>query len=169
MRHVVWFSSRGYLFSVCSSVACLQCKTKVMYKAIVFVVIAIVGIASASKGQSYNIQHVKSALGNNKVTIDICPECIDVARESIQVLLDLILDTGILGSCQTLCQALAQKTGSQLAGVVCDFVCSAVGIIEFIKLIDKADLDPIWYCEIAKLCPGKKDPFLSSNCNSFFL
>ena len=26
---------------------------------------------------------------------------------------------------------------------------------EFVKLIEKADLDPIYYCETMKLCPSK--------------
>jgi hypothetical protein len=68
----------------------------------------------------------------------------------------LILETGIIGSCGTLCTALAQKTGSSLLGTVCDLVCDVFGIEEFIKALDNADLDPIWYCEIAKLCPGNK-------------
>jgi hypothetical protein len=66
----------------------------------------------------------------------------------------LILDTGIIGTCQTLCEALAQKTGKEIIGVICNIACDVVGIEEFIKLIENADLDPIYYCELAKFCPG---------------
>jgi len=127
-----------------------------MYKALTFVLIAIVGIASASnilEAKSYNIQHVKSMFPQPTVRVDLCPTCINVADESINILLNLILDTGIIGTCGTLCSALAQKTGSEIIGTICDIVCDVFGIEEFIKLIEKADLDPIWYCEIAKMCP----------------
>jgi len=125
-----------------------------MYKALTFVLIVIVGIASGSNVlnvKSHNIQKVKPALP----TLDLCPTCINVAEESINILLNLILDTGIIGTCGTLCQALAQKTGSELIGTICDLVCDGVGIAEFIKLLENSDLDPIYYCEISKLCPGK--------------
>lgn len=122
-----------------------------MYKAITIALIAIIGMACGEFTKpSYGIQRVTKP----NVQLDGCPACINVADESINVLLNLILDTGILGSCQTLCNALAQKTGSAAAGVVCNLVCDVVGIEEFIKMIENADLDPIYYCELCKLCPG---------------
>jgi len=127
-----------------------------MYKALTFVLIAIVGIACASTelgAPSYNIKRVKSPFPQPNLRLDLCPTCINVAEESINILLNLILDTGIIGTCGTLCQALAQKTGSELIGTICNLVCDVFGIEEFIKLIEKADLDPIWYCEIARMCP----------------
>jgi len=127
-----------------------------MYKALTFVLVVIVGVASGANifnVQSHNIRRTKSGFGSTDVTLDLCPTCINVAEQSINILLNLILDTGIIGTCGTLCQALAQKTGSQLIGTICDLVCDVVGIEEFIKLIENADLDPIWYCEIARLCP----------------
>ena len=130
-----------------------------MYKALAIVIIAIIGMSNASSGltsQSHNIRRTRLDLGQGRVGLDVCPTCINVAEQSINILLNLILDSGIVGTCGTLCQALADKTGSQVLGTVCDLVCDVVGIDEFIKLLDKADLDPIWYCEIAKLCPSKR-------------
>jgi hypothetical protein len=127
-----------------------------MYKAITFALIVIVGIASATNNlnvKSHNIQLVKSSVPQASLRLDVCKPCIDAAEESINILLNLILDTGIIGTCGTLCQALGQKTGSQLLATVCDLVCDAVGIDEFIHILDRADIDPIWYCEIAKMCP----------------
>jgi hypothetical protein len=127
-----------------------------MYKAISFVLIAIIGVACASSelgARSYNIKRVTPTFQQPQLRLDLCPTCINVADQSINILLNLILDSGIIGSCGTLCQALAQKTGSELIGTICDLVCDVFGIEEFIKLIEKADLDPIWYCEIAKMCP----------------
>lgn len=125
-----------------------------MYKALTIVLIAIIGTACAST-HSVNIKRTKLTSDVPQVRLDLCPTCINIAEQSINILLNLILDSGIIGTCGTLCQALAEKTGSQVIGTICDLVCDAVGIDEFIKLLDNADLDPIWYCEIAKLCPGK--------------
>jgi hypothetical protein len=135
--------------------------TKTMYKALTFVLIVVVGIASASNG--FNIQRVKSNFNTPTVRLDFCPTCVSLAEQSINILLNLILDSGIIGSCGTLCSALADKTGSKLIGTICDLVCDGVGIEEFIKLLEKSDLDPIYYCEIAKICPSKH------LCLSFFL
>ena len=124
-----------------------------MYKALTIVLIAIVGLACASdsiSSKSFNIHHITKP----NVDLDLCPTCINVADESINTLLNLILDTGIIGSCQTLCSALAQKTGKEIIGVICNIACDVVGIEEFIKMVENADLDPIYYCELAKMCPG---------------
>ncbi|UJR10515.1 hypothetical protein I4U23_014718 [Adineta vaga] len=122
-----------------------------MYKTLAVVLLAVVGIASAA--DTFNIHRIKSPFVKPEVRLDLCPTCINVADQSINILLNIILDSGIIGTCGTLCSTLAQKTGSQLIGTICDLVCDVLGIDEFIKLIEKADLDPIWYCEIAKMCP----------------
>lgn len=122
-----------------------------MYKAVTIVLIAIIGAACAST-HSVNIKRTKLTSDVRQLRLDFCPTCINLADQSINILLNLILDSGIIGTCGTLCQALAQKTGSQVIGTICDLVCDAVGVDEFIKILDNADLDPIWYCEIAKLC-----------------
>lgn len=131
-----------------------------MYKAITIVLIAIVGITCASSSlntKSTTVRRTKLYKDFNNVGLDLCPTCINVADQSINILLNLILDSGIIGTCGTLCSALAQKTGSQVIGTICDLACDALGIDEFIKLLDNADIDPIWYCEIARLCPSMKD------------
>ena len=134
-----------------------------MYKALTIALIVIVGIASAANTQSNSIQRVKPSVG-----LDLCPTCLNVADESINILLNLILDTGIIGSCQTLCTALAQKT-SEIVGVICTIVCDGFGIDEFIKLLENSDIDPIYYCELAKFCPGNRNILLLfSKINEIF-
>jgi hypothetical protein len=123
-----------------------------MYKALTIALIAFIGMTCASNVADEKPYGVKRITKPN-VGVDLCPTCINVADESINILLNLILDTGILGSCQTLCQALAQKTGSEVIGTICNIACDVVGIEEFIKMIENADLDPIYYCELAKMCP----------------
>jgi hypothetical protein len=71
----------------------------------------------------------------------------------IDILVNLILDGGIFGSCGDLCGALGNRNNSTKERDACLLVCDAVGLDEFIQLLIKTDLDPIWYCEIAKLCP----------------
>jgi hypothetical protein len=85
--------------------------------------------------------------------VDLCPVCIDFTDQALQTLVDIIANGGIVGGCQGVCSALGQKTGSQALGAVCDLICTIVGIDELVKILDKADLDPIYFCELAKLCP----------------
>jgi len=125
-----------------------------MYKIITFALIVFVGIATATNKlnvKSHNIKHVESSVLQPTLRLEVCKPCIEIAEESINILLNLILDTGIIGTCGTLCQALGQKT-SPILGTICDIVCDVVGIDEFIHILDRADIDPIWYCEIAKMC-----------------
>jgi hypothetical protein len=56
-----------------------------------------------------------------------------ISNQSINQL--YILEGGVVGTCGVLCHALAQKTGSQALGAVCDILCDVVGIKEFIKLV----------------------------------
>jgi hypothetical protein len=38
--------------------------------------------------------------------------------------------------------------------------CEAVGIDEFVRLLTKLDIDPIWYCQLARFCPSKIKRFV---------
>ncbi|CAF3052928.1 unnamed protein product [Rotaria sp. Silwood2] len=71
--------------------------------------------------------------------------------------MNAILDEGILATCDDLCGFVANKTGSKILGDMCDVVCDAFGIDEFIKALINFDIDPIYYCQILKLCPIKDD------------
>lgn len=128
-----------------------------MYKAVTVILLVIVGIASGARSfnkPSKNLQHLKSNVRDSNVGIDLCPLCINEAVELINVALNVILDEGILQSCEELCNLVANKTHSAFVGTMCNLACDAVGIDEFIHLIIRVDLDPIWYCEIADLCPS---------------
>jgi len=89
----------------------------------------------------------------NRSDMDLCPLCVQFTGEALNTLLNLILNGGVVGGCGTLCQALATKTGNQILGEVCNVLCDIVGVEEFVKLIEKADLDPIYFCEELKTCP----------------
>ncbi|CAF1258451.1 unnamed protein product, partial [Didymodactylos carnosus] len=129
---------------------------KTMYKAVTLIILVIIGATYASRSfniQPKKLQRLSSSFGQPKVGLDVCPECIEESVEMINILLNLILDEGIIESCNALCGALANITGSVIIGEFCTVVCDAAGIDEFIKIIIKVDLDPIWYCEIIDLCP----------------
>ncbi|XP_041351075.1 countin-3-like [Gigantopelta aegis] len=85
--------------------------------------------------------------------LDMCPLCIDFADEAIEILISLSLDIGVIDSCGVLCDLLASKTGSQVLGALCNFFCDIEGAKEFAKILQKEDLDDIYFCELVKGCP----------------
>jgi hypothetical protein len=128
-----------------------------MYK--VLILLLVIGVSSATrsfKTPSVNFQRLSSTIQEGNVDISLCPLCINEAVAMINVILNVILDEGIIADCGKLCGLVANKT-SKWFGDVCDVACDAVGIDEFIRLIITMDLDPIWYCELAKLCASKKN------------
>lgn len=84
-----------------------------------------------------------------KPTLDLCPTCVQFTGNAIDELLNIIANVGILGSCGALCTLLPNK----IEATVCNLLCDIVGIEEFVKLVQKADLDPIYFCELLKVCP----------------
>jgi hypothetical protein len=133
-----------------------------MYKVCALIILVIVGTAYGSRSfnsHSNVFERDSSSFDNNNVDLDGCPLCINEAVELINVIANIILDEGILGSCGALCGAVYNKTGSKALGDLCDVGCDAIGIDEFIKLIITADIDPIYYCQIVHLCPSKKNLF----------
>ncbi|CAF1196132.1 unnamed protein product [Adineta steineri] len=119
----------------------------------VFITITAVSGIHVSDETPYNIYEMSSASDKSGIDMSVCDDCISEAVSAINVLLNLILDEGVIENCGDLCDALANKTGSQPAGFVCLVVCNALGIGELIRILEHSDIDPIWYCQIAKLCP----------------
>ncbi|XP_060081667.1 countin-3-like [Ylistrum balloti] len=89
----------------------------------------------------------------NSLGVDLCPTCIQFTDQAIDILLNIILNSGVVGTCGEICNAVATKTGSKALGEVCVLLCDIVGIDEFVKLLQQADLDPIYFCELLKTCP----------------
>jgi hypothetical protein len=67
-------------------------------------------------------------------------------------LLNAIVNVGVIGECSQLCTYVQDKTGNKFFGAACNLLCDYVGITEFIKIVERADLDPIYYCELLKVC-----------------
>merc|ERR1719487_69892 len=85
-----------------------------------------------------------------KPKADLCPLCVNIMDQTINQLLNIILNVGVLGSCNALCSYLGDYGQIVVAG--CNLLCDYVGITEFIALIEAADLDPIWMCEELHAC-----------------
>jgi len=81
--------------------------------------------------------------------LDLCKPCISFTDQAIDEVLNIIVNGGVVGGCSDLCG----KLGNQVESTVCDLLCDLVGIDAFIDLIKKADLDPIYFCELLKVCP----------------
>lgn len=63
--------------------------------------------------------------------------------QTINILLNVILNGGVIGSCGKLCSYLP----NQVEVTVCNLLCSYVGIKEFIKLVRRYGLYGLSYGE----------------------
>ena len=126
-----------------------------MYKVLVLIALVTYASAGALNAQVNPIEGIVSPVKYGDNPIDWCPECINGFGDLIDGVLNVILQVGVLNSCGDLCDLVANKTDSDFIGFLCMVGCDVFGIKEFIKLIEGADLDPIYYCEVINLCPSK--------------
>lgn len=69
-------------------------------------------------------------------------------RSALNALLNYVLNAGVVGGCGKLCENLPKG----LERTACDIACDYVGIKAFVSLLEKADLDPVYFCQELKLC-----------------
>jgi hypothetical protein len=86
----------------------------------------------------------------HKPQLDACPFCVNLMDQTLNQLLNIILNVGVLGSCNQLCNYLSEYGTVAVMG--CNLLCDYVGIEGFIKLINMAELDPIWMCDEIGVC-----------------
>ena len=111
---------------------------------VVFALVAMLLLAGPSfAAPLLKVQH-SSIAAQKKVGLDMCPFCVQTIGQIINQLLNIIINVGIVGTCGELCGLLPL----QLEAVACNLLCDIVGIKEFINIIEKADLDPIYFCEL---------------------
>jgi len=99
------------------------------------------------------IQHKNKGTGvvginTNKPGVDLCPVCVDFMSEVINQLINIILQIGVAGGCQSICSYL----DNQVEQGVCLLICELVGVTEFGNIITYEDPDPIFICEEFALC-----------------
>ncbi|KAJ3450366.1 hypothetical protein M0812_06541 [Anaeramoeba flamelloides] len=78
-----------------------------------------------------------------------CSPCCTFMSESLNTLLNIILNGGVVGGCGDLCSRIP---GSKTVQELCFILCDLVGFEIFVHLVEKADLDPIWMCEKVTVC-----------------
>lgn len=106
--------------------------------------------APKSSGATFEID-VLSRTGDNlgkDPAGPLCGICEQLMDQALQQLLNIILQAGVLGSCAAICS----KLPVQWESVACNLICDAAGVDAFVHLIQKADLDPIFYCKELTMC-----------------
>jgi len=77
-----------------------------------------------------------------------CNICVQFMEQTINELLQIILEGGILGGCVVVCAALP----NQYEVLICNLLCDAVGVEAFGALIQDTDPDPVWICMEVDAC-----------------
>lgn len=84
----------------------------------------------------------------------LCSPCIQLGQQGLQILINAILNVGVIGGCQDLCGHLPNPKEQ----TACTLVCGAVGLKGFIAALNRTDLDPFYFCEELHACaPGPDD------------
>ncbi|XP_025092587.1 countin-1-like [Pomacea canaliculata] len=122
-------------------------------KRLAVLVVALLSVHAAVPRKNFISRSFPDQAEVNHLGLDLCPTCVDFTDQTIDIILNIILNAGVVGTCADLCQLVEQKTGSEVIGAVCDILCDVAGIEEFVNLIQKADLDPIYFCELIRQCP----------------
>jgi len=78
-----------------------------------------------------------------------CFACVDLFEHSLGTLIDIIINGGVIGSCEALCT----KLGKEWEVATCTLLCAGVGIDAFIKFVTTHDEDPIYLCTDLHACP----------------
>jgi hypothetical protein len=73
---------------------------------------------------------------------------IDFMVDAINVYLNEWLQITLPNDCTQLCAKVDPAHNS-----TCNLMCNAYGLYEFIKVISKVDIDPIYMCQLQKQCP----------------
>jgi len=97
------------------------------------------------------------AVVEKKVEADaLCSPCISLTEQGLNILLNEVLNVGVIGGCSDLCGKL--KKGAD----VCNIICDVVGLKGFITALNHTDLDPFYFCEEVDVC-AKGSPGAAAN------
>jgi len=91
--------------------------------------------------------------------VDLCPFCVQFMNNALDQILQIILNGGVIGSCDALCSQLP----NQLEQVACNLICDYVGIEAFIDLVNYEDPDPIYICQVFDMCPEVDNGLVTIN------
>jgi len=79
---------------------------------------------------------------------DVCMSCVNFLSRDLQIIIDIIAKVGVIVSCQDVCSPLNNSVDVDL----CMSLCNIVGIDTFWKIFERADIDPIFACQLMTAC-----------------
>lgn len=129
-----------------------------------------IAVFASRQQKEYNIADIQLVKLDNdpyktpqRSNVDFCSICVQLLGQTIEQLENIIANVGVIGGCNKLCSYLDGE--GKLVVTACNLVCDYFGIEEFIKLVQKADLDPIWTCKEGGAC--KVHPCKAQTCAQF--
>ena len=123
----------------------------------VLLFVALLGFAAVSEAKiglvSGGVHRLQP--GKQSVEFSFCSLCNSFISNGINQLLNAILQGGVIGGCGELCSKAFPNDSQKTEQQVCNLVCDAAGVYTFIHLVQRfsSDLDPIYFCELARACP----------------
>jgi len=79
-----------------------------------------------------------------------CASCVSFFTNTLDELIDIIGNLGVVSSCEDVCTALKSVPWEE---TTCDLVCEITGITAFTYLVTMVDPDPIYICSYVNVCP----------------
>jgi len=119
------------------------------FAALLVALLAVSACAKPAEPEFVTAMHKDGAVMGPELSL--CSPCTQFVSQSFQQLINIILNSGVLGTCGALCGQLANPTEA----TICELGCAVVGIDAFMKLLDdiSGDIDPIYFCEVVHMCP----------------
>lgn len=121
------------------------------------VVVALIAMATATTAKSnahssalkaFHVQQPSNLVDPNAPTW--CSICVDWMGNAVNQIINIILNVGIPGDCQALCQLYP---GGSVDQALCEMYCDYKGITYFINLLNNFNPDFIQICEKLDVCP----------------
>jgi len=105
-------------------------------------------LLSASTFASISLSNPQKVRSVADVKLDTCSFCVSFVSDSIDELLQAILNGGVLGGCSGLCSYLSNT----IEAGACNLICDYVGIEAFVEALNDTDPDPIYVCQAVDFC-----------------
>ncbi len=122
---------------------------RVLLCAILLVALLSFAMTSVAHVRKSHVKSSASSMPSVKVS-KFCPECLLFASGSLEVLIELAISGTVFNSCGDLCSHVPAASAT-----ACTYICDAVGLGVFLRLLKLVDPDPIYFCELLKQCPIK--------------
>lgn len=122
--------------------------------------VAVASAAAATTVRSDNGITVTFTEQPEAPELQLCTTCSSLTGQALNILLNEVLNAGVVGGCSKLCSGLKSKGSS----TVCNLACDLVGIKAFAAALEKADLDPLYFCGILGVC--KADDNGAGSCDT---